>query len=120
VPQKRSGVRVLVVDDSTTVRLVVRVSLETRGHSVLEAGSLAEARAQLALDGVDVVLVDVHVGEEDGLGLVRELAARGVRAMIVSGTMPIGHPYGAGEAAVLVKPFTPEALVAAVEGADPL
>jgi DNA-binding response OmpR family regulator len=107
---------VLVVDDSTAVRLVVRLNLEARGHRVHEAGSLADARACLAAEPIDVVLLDVHVGEEDGLRLLAQLTADGVRTVIVSGTMPIGHGYGLGEDAVLVKPFTPEALVAAVEG----
>jgi DNA-binding response OmpR family regulator len=108
---------VLVVDDDESLRMLCRVNLEIEGYRVLEAPTVDTAHRLLRDEPVDVVLLDVHVGEEDGLGLLSQLTRDGVRAVILSGTMPRGFDYGLGEDAVLVKPFTPEALVAAVEGA---
>jgi two-component system KDP operon response regulator KdpE len=67
----------LVLDDDPVNRSLIRAILDRstdatiRAATVLEAGSLAEARAVLAAESVDLLLLDVHL--PDGLGT--ELAA---------------------------------------------
>jgi DNA-binding response OmpR family regulator len=110
---------VLVVDDDRSLRLLCRVNLELEGHRVLEAATLAEARVLVERETPEVILLDVHVGNEDGLELLDELEALDVpaRVVLLSGTSEIGPELRGRVAGVIGKPFDLERLVAAVSGA---
>ncbi len=58
--QGRSG-RVLIIDDETEVRCVLRDMLEPCGHSVLEADSAEAGLALLESEMVDVILTDISM-----------------------------------------------------------
>jgi DNA-binding NtrC family response regulator len=73
----QSGEPILIVDDEKNIRRTVRMVLEGEGHVVHEAGSIAEAEAVLGRDTVDVILLDVKLGEDNGLDLLRSLKTRG-------------------------------------------
>jgi DNA-binding response OmpR family regulator len=109
---------VLVVDDERSLRLLCRVNLELDGHRVLEAATLAEARAQLERETPDIVLLDVHLGNDDGLELLDELEALDVptRVVLLSGTSEIGPELRGRVSGVIGKPFDLERLAAAVSG----
>ena len=106
----------LVVDDEASIRLLCRVNLEVEGYRVLEAGRLAAAREALAAEPVDVVLLDVHVGPDDGRDLLRELRADRpeIRVALFSGTTEVESIAGLGAEAVIPKPFTLEELTGTV------
>ena len=71
-----AGIPVVVVDDDGALRRAVRRQLERDGLEVLEAASVAEARAVLAgLDGA-LLLCDIDLPGESGLVLVQELRGR--------------------------------------------
>ena len=74
-----------MVDDEPAIRLLCRVNLELGGYEVREAGSLDEARRQVA-EGVDVVLLDMHLGSESGEVLLDELAEQGIPVAVVTGS----------------------------------
>lgn len=101
-----SSTTVLVVDDDDALRLLCRVNLEIDGYRVLEAGTLPAARGLLAAEPVDVVLLDVHVGNEDGIELLRELrAARpGLPVALFTGTAD-PNDIRENADAVIRKPF---------------
>ncbi len=107
---------VLVVDDEPSLRLLCRVNLELDGHRVLEAGTLAEARELLAVEQLDVVLLDVHVGADNGLELLDDIEGLElpIRVVMLSGTSEISPAVRARVAGVLGKPFALEELSAAV------
>jgi DNA-binding NtrC family response regulator len=111
---------VLIVDDDRSLRLLCRVNLELEGHRVFEAATLAEARALLEREGPDVILLDVHIGNEDGLELLEELEALDVpvRVVLLSGTSEIGSELRDRVAGVIGKPFDLERLASAVSGAN--
>jgi two-component system, NtrC family, nitrogen regulation response regulator NtrX len=71
------GEPILIVDDEKNIRRTVRMVLEGEGHVVHEAGSIAEADAVLARATVDVILLDVKLGDDNGLDLLRTLKTRG-------------------------------------------
>src|SRR5262245_58022743 len=75
-PGGNSATRVLVVDDEPSIRLLCRVSLERDGHVVVEADSLAGAKATLAAEDVHVLVLDVHLHGELGEALASECHAR--------------------------------------------
>jgi two-component system, OmpR family, alkaline phosphatase synthesis response regulator PhoP len=104
---------VLVVDDEPAIRLLCRVNLELAGYEVREAGTLDDARSELG-DGVDVVLLDMHIGNERGDTLLRELTDAGIPVGVVTGSTELDAIAGIGANAVLGKPFTIEELEATV------
>ena len=63
--------RILVVEDDASSRELMRDWLEGEEYDVAAADSLAAARAALAGSAPVAVLLDVQLGAEDGLELVR-------------------------------------------------
>ena len=115
---RRHAKTVLVVDDEPSLRLLCRVNLELEGHRVHEAATLAEARAQIEREVPDVILLDVHVGNDDGLELLDEVEALDLttRVVLLSGTSEISAELRARVAGVIGKPFDLERLASAVSG----
>ena len=109
---------VLVVDDERSLRLLCRVNLELDGHVVHEAGTLAEARELIEQEPLDVILLDVHVGAEDGLELLDEIEALDlpVRIVLLSGTHEVSPELRSRVSGVIGKPFELGRLASAVAG----
>jgi DNA-binding NtrC family response regulator len=105
-----------VVDDDPSIRLLCRLNLELEGWTVREAASLGQAREQLADGAVRVVLLDVHVGAEDGATLLEEIRARHPEIRVAMLTGIAGRPLlGASPPdRVIAKPFTLDELSATV------
>ncbi|MDQ2985043.1 MAG: response regulator [Actinomycetota bacterium] len=106
------GRTVLVVENDDALRMLCRVNLELEGYQVLEADSVA-AGEQLWLDeGVDVVLLDVHLGDGDGLELLERMRAkeRGPAVALFTGSVEIDAARRAAVEGILEKPFTLEQL----------
>lgn len=72
-PQDSAAKRLLVVDDSRTIRHVVELVFMATEFEVVGAANGDEARAAIAAGPFDLVLVDVHLDGEDGLELARSL-----------------------------------------------
>jgi DNA-binding response OmpR family regulator len=102
--------RALVVDDDPALRLLYRVNLELEGFSVREAGSVAAAESAIEDERPDVVLLDIHLGGEDTLGLLARLRADGIRVALVTGSVDV-EVYRDRADAIVPKPFNPEELV---------
>jgi DNA-binding response OmpR family regulator len=99
--------RVLVVDDDPSLRLLCRVNLELDGYGVCEAATLDAARSEIGRGGVGVVLLDVHVGAASGIDLLDELKRDFAELPVVLLTGESGLPPEARGRAdhVLAKPF---------------
>jgi ribonuclease P protein subunit RPR2 len=110
--------RILVVDDDTQLRVLLRTTFEAVDTIVEEAGDVAAARATIAAGPPDVVVLDIGLPGVDGITYARELAAEHPQIGVV---MLTGHsvaaPDAAGVAAVVTKPFSPLDLLAAVHRA---
>jgi DNA-binding response OmpR family regulator len=102
---------VLVVEDDRAMRLLCRVSLELDGYRVLEAPTLDVARTYLATDQIDVVVLDVHVAGDSGFDLIEIIQAP---IAVMTGSAELGPDERARVDTVLIKPFEPEDLNAAV------
>ena len=112
---------ILIVDDDASIRLLCRVNLEFDGYNVLEARSVADAEAAVAAGEVDLFLLDVHVGADDGLALMRWLRARDHGAPVVLFTgSAILDPQTIAEAdGIVPKPFRLEQLLDVVRRLAP-
>jgi two-component system, OmpR family, KDP operon response regulator KdpE len=111
----QAGCGVLVVDDDAAIRLVCRINLELHGVRVHEAGTLAEARAVVASEPLDVVLLDLHLGNDSGRELLRDLRRERplVKVALMTGSER-GDVSGDAPDAVIGKPFALEELVGTV------
>jgi two-component system chemotaxis response regulator CheY len=111
--------RAIIVDDSRSIRMMLRRALARRGFEVLEAADGREALGMLGrLGGVDLALVDWHMPEMDGYELVCALRkdARMDRMAIMMVTTEtdiaqVQRALAAGANEYLMKPFTDEAFV---------
>lgn len=103
----------LVVDDDASIRLLCRLNLELDGWRVVEAASLSQARERLAGDVVDVVVLDVHVGSENGLEFLQELRRERpqLKVAMLTGSEDVGD---VGSDGVIPKPFTIQQLTSTV------
>src|SRR6188768_2931337 len=63
---------ILVVDDESLIRWSLAERLRADGHDVIEAGTAAEA-IDRAEHGVDLVLLDYKLPDDDGLVVLRKL-----------------------------------------------
>jgi two-component system response regulator PilR (NtrC family) len=106
----------LVVDNDESLRMLCRINLELDGYQVIEAGSLAEAREVLSGGGVDVVLLDLHLGDGDGRDLLAWLGPARPPVALFTGSEAIGPELHAVADAVLAKPFGIEHLAETVRG----
>jgi len=116
-----AGPTVLIVDDDASLRLLCRVNLELEGYRVLEAPSVAAAEDAVAADTVDLFLLDIHIGADDGLALMRSLRAREHNAPVVlfTGSATL-DPITVAEAdGVVPKPFRLEQLLDVVRALAP-
>ncbi len=74
-PQRPSG-WLLVVDDEDGIRTTLRQALERAGYQVLEARNSRQASGALDTHPVDLAIVDLRLGNENGLELMDHLLAR--------------------------------------------
>lgn len=65
-----------MVEDNSLNRLLVHDLLELRGHEVIEASNVDEARTLLDLEHLDLLLLDVHIPGGGGEAVVREVRKR--------------------------------------------
>ncbi len=116
--------RALVVDDSRTIRMMLKKTLLTQGfETVLEAGDGREALDRLKTEGsADLVLVDWNMPVMDGLDFVTELRRTGqfdrVRVVMItteSEATKVARAMSAGVNAYIRKPFKAEDLSATLE-----
>jgi CheY-like chemotaxis protein len=115
--------RVLVVDDTASIRFLIRTNLELAGFEVDEAvdGADCLARLRTADELPDAITVDVMMPRLDGVATVAAIRAdpRTKHIAIVMVTTQ-GHPADiqratqAGVDAYLTKPFDPDFLILTV------
>jgi NtrC-family two-component system response regulator AlgB len=112
--------QVLVVDDDATLRRTTRIALESMKHQVAEARDGGEALDRVAQRPFQVALLDLRLGDEQGLVLLPQLLALAPRlhVVIVTAYATIETAVEAmrqGAADYLPKPFTPGQLRVALD-----
>jgi CheY-like chemotaxis protein len=115
--------RILLVDDSEAVRQTIRAMLANAGHEVTEVKDGGEAVRVFRTEQFDLVLCDMFMPMRDGVEAIRELRRKfpGVKIIAMSGggfdgkidMLPVARALGAAQ--ILHKPFSRDALLAAVE-----
>src|SRR5215467_852051 len=113
---------VLVADDETLIRQSIRTVLVDEGFEVTAAASGAEAWRRFQEDRPDVVLLDLVLGDADGLDLLRRMRqeAPDTKVIVISAHGSIESAVTAmklGGYDFIKKPFELEEIVAAVRNA---
>jgi two-component system cell cycle sensor histidine kinase/response regulator CckA len=111
---------ILLIDSDAAVRQITARMLRSKGHVVLEASNLSDARKLLGdTRHVDLVLTDIGVA---GPEFARELSALpdGVRVLLMTGGGPLVKDAPSSltdESTLLAKPFSRQQLLEKVEEA---
>jgi two-component system chemotaxis response regulator CheY len=107
--------KALVVDDSKTIRMIIRRILVELGYEVCEAGNGKEALDVLAVEktAVSLVLADWNMPEVNGLELVKRLRQdpdySSIKVIMVTTETEMDHMVSALKAGAneyVMKPFT--------------
>jgi two-component system response regulator PilR (NtrC family) len=114
--------RVLVVDDELSMREYLDVLLSRAGHQVTTASSVAEGKARLEGDGIDLVISDMKLGTGSGIDILRAAKgkAQGPEVILITA---YGTPAAAVEAMrqgaydYICKPFDNDELTLLVQKA---
>src|SRR5438874_8150519 len=115
--------RILIIDDETNIRVMIKLALRGAGHSV---GMASDGREGLESfqDGArwDLVLLDQRMPGMDGIEVMREIRARSSSIPVIMitafGTIDLAvDAMRAGARDFLRKPFTIETLRGAVDAA---
>lgn len=121
MPKSLTGLRVLAIDDEAEILVAMRAMLESWGLSVKTASTLKKAQRIILGDFLpDVLIVDYHLGEVNGLDLIKELKtdlpASMSTIMITGATEPtILERIKAANIALLNKPVQPQLLAEAIK-----
>jgi two-component system chemotaxis response regulator CheY len=112
---------ILTVDDSASVRQMVRFTLSGAGYSVIEAIDGKDALAKLA-SPVNLVITDLNMPNLDGIGLIRSVranpACKGLPIIMLTTESQESRKQegrAAGATGWIVKPFTTQQILAVVK-----
>ena len=112
---------ILTVDDSSSVRQMVRFTLSDAGYTVVEAVDGEDALAKLA-NPVNLVITDLNMPRLDGIGLIRRVrtipACKGIPILMLTTESQESRKQegkAAGATGWIVKPFTPQQLLAIIK-----
>ena len=119
--------RILIVDDSPTIRKMVRVCLQAPdGPAFLEAATGLEAIEQLAVAPVDLIVLDLNMPDLHGIDVLQFLRGharyRDVPVVVLTTRGDETSRQKAAESGAttyLTKPFTPPVLAATVRALLP-
>ena len=112
---------IMVIDDSNSMRALVKQTLITAGHNVVEACDGVDALEKVPSAKIDLFLCDVNMPRLDGLGLVKKLrelpTCKFSPILMLTTEIDPDKKKTAKEAGAtgwLVKPFQPEQLLATI------
>jgi two-component system, OmpR family, response regulator len=112
--------KILVVDDDSHIRDVIRFALAREGHTVVEAENGTRGLALAGTERPDLIVLDIMMPELDGTEVCRQLRASGDRTPIIflsSRDDEIDRVLGLelGGDDYVGKPFSPRELVSRVK-----
>ncbi|MEJ3668482.1 response regulator [Stutzerimonas stutzeri] len=116
------GKTILIVDDSQSMRQLVKMTLTGAGHQVIEAVDGRDALTKLTGQKINLIISDVNMPNLDGIGLVKAVKANPAYRFTPICMLTTESEQGkkaegqaAGAKAWIVKPFQPQQLLSAVE-----
>ena len=112
---------ILIVDDSASLRQVVKLALSGAGYEVIEACDGVDALGELDGRKIHLIISDVNMPNMDGITLVKEVKLKAeykftpiIMLTTESQEEKKAQGQAAGARAWVVKPFQPAQMLAAV------
>jgi len=114
--EERATRTILVVDDDPGVRDVIRSMLESAGYAVRVAANGKEAMKILRDDGIDLILTDLVMPEQEGIETIKALRREYPDLKVIAMSGAFGGDYlriaaYLGAHGTLAKPIQMEALL---------
>ncbi|HVN32302.1 MAG TPA: response regulator [Thermoanaerobaculaceae bacterium] len=81
-----TGLRLLFIDDEEGFLELYRSAFSRDGFAVETTTTIEGARDRLAQGGIDLVILDIRLGETSGLALLKEIKAKDSRMPVVLST----------------------------------
>ncbi len=113
----------LAIDDSSSVRQMIRLALAGSGFEIIEASDGIEALEKATANAIDIVVTDLNMPRMNGLSFIRHLRARpSLRGLpIVVVTTESDQTFSkearaAGATAWITKPFGAQTLLEVIRG----
>jgi two-component system OmpR family response regulator len=110
--------RILVVDDDIEVREMMTQYLQRNGAIALPAATAAQAQEHLDAGRIDLILLDVMLGDENGLEICSRLRREHDVPIIMVSALSADHQrmegYEVGADDYIAKPFNPDLLLARI------
>lgn len=110
--------RLMVVEDDAEMRTMMTQYLRRHGFLVLTAASETEIREHLAACRIDLILLDVMLGDENGVEICQRLRREQDVPLILVSALSADHQrmagYEVGADDYIAKPFNPDLLLARV------
>jgi len=111
--------RLLVVDDDPDMRSMLTQFLRQNGFIALPAATEADIRKQITSERVDLILLDVMLGDESGIDICQSLRQEQDVPIIFISALSADHNrmkgYEVGADDYIAKPFNPKLLLARVK-----
>lgn len=112
---------IMVVDDSASLRQVVKIALNNAGYDVVEASDGKDALGKLGGQRYHLIISDVNMPNMDGIELLKAIKQHSsykftpvLMLTTESGEAKKQEGQAAGAKAWIVKPFQPQQLLMAV------
>jgi CheY-like chemotaxis protein len=113
------GLRVFVVEDASTIRMMMVDMLEELGHTIAAEAARIDQALELARSAeFDLAILDVNVNGKLISPAAELLKARGRPIILATGYGSDGLPEGFRDFPALPKPFQLETLAAAIDGVN--
>jgi two-component system, chemotaxis family, chemotaxis protein CheY len=110
--------KIMIVDDSTTIRKIVGIVLEKENYQFIEAKNGVDALEKIKTEKIGLIICDINMPEMDGITFLKkakenEMSKHTPFIMLTTeaGDAKIAEGKKAGAKAWLIKPFKPEQLI---------
>jgi len=115
------GKHILIIDDSASIRQVVKINLSAAGYSISEAVDGKDALTKIEAQKPDLIISDINMPNMDGLTFVRKVKENPefkfipiIMLTTESQEEKKMEGMSIGVKAWLVKPFKPDQLMTAI------
>ena len=111
--EKKVLAKVLIVDDDKTTVMLLQTLLELDGFEIATTGRGADVIQHIETFHPDVVLMDYHLSDIEGVEVLREMRAgkyANMPVVMASGLDVEDEVIAAGANEFLIKPFEPDQL----------
>jgi two-component system chemotaxis response regulator CheY len=112
--------QIMIVDDSPSMRSLLRMALTDMGYKVGEAEDGVDALEKLDDISPDLLITDINMPRMDGFGLIETLRDQGIRGLPIlvltteSSDEKKSRARDAGATGWIIKPFHPDKLAAGI------